>query len=98
MRTKEKTKAAQECREGQDALIAALNSAEAELNAARHEFHKRKAELMAEVTDWMSKATQAVSERDALARSKEAWMTETGLLHARLDEIAKLAQRELSFP
>lgn len=94
MRTKTKK---DPCKDGHDALIAALNSAEAELNQSRAEFHKRKTELMTEVTDWMNRATEAVSQRDALARAKEAWLGECGLLHARLDEIQKLAAKELIF-
>lgn len=83
------------CREGQDALLDALKHAEDELSNAHAEFVKRKGELMAEVTDWMNKAATAVSERDAMARAKETWMAEVNTLHTRLDEISKLAGKEL---
>lgn len=68
MRTKTKKEC---CRADKDMLIAALNSAEADLNMAR-------------------------TDLQAMTRAKEAWMHEVNVLHQRLDEIGKLAAKELA--
>lgn len=54
------------------------------------------AEAEAELRNWRQRAETAEGDREVCQRGKEAWMAECNLLHARLDEINKLAAKELT--